>query len=73
MDEKIELSTGIGEQWSRKTNTLITRSAKIMSVHKNRHIFSTLLCHNSRFSYGNMMKFILYMQKFMVNLINLTE
>ena len=73
MDEKIELSTGIGEQRSKKTNTLITRSAKIMSVHKNSHIFSTLLCHNSHFSYGNMMKFTLYMQKFMANLINLTE
>ena len=28
-----------------------------MSAHKNRHIFSILLSHNSRVGYGNKMKF----------------
>ena len=52
----------------------VTRSAKInhVSAQKSPH-FLTLLCHISHFSYGNKMKFTSQMQKFMGNLMKLTE
>ena len=41
-----------------------------MSAHKNRHVFSAFLCHNSHFSYANNMKFTSKLQKFMESLQN---
>ena len=44
-----------------------------MSVHENRQVFSTLLCHNSCFGYANKPKFTSQLQKFMENFLKLTE
>ena len=50
--------------------TYVTRYAKINHASTQK---SPLLCHNSRYSYGNKIKFTPLMQKFMENLIKFTE
>ena len=49
----------------------VTRSAKINHVRAQK--LPALLCYNSRFSYANKTKFTSHMQKFMENLLKLTE
>ena len=65
LSELKEYSTGLRH---------VTRSAKIsyVSTQKSPH-FLPLLYHNSRFSYGNRMKFIPLMQKFIENLLKLAK